>query len=207
MVAGQRLVPNCRDRLPNFEHAARAGWWSVICCRTLVASSTRSRFVRTMYTEHVNHDPASKFLHTGFQIAGRPSIGSWVTYALGSENKDLPMFVVLSSGSRVAHRATRPRGAPASSPRTTRVFSPVRGGSGRLHRRTRPGSSTAVRRADAGSDHGACAARSRRRRATGRSPRKISQYEMANRMQSRQCRKLRTPPASRSTYWICTAPT
>jgi hypothetical protein len=54
--------------------------------------------VRTMYTEHVNHDPAAKFLHTGFQIAGRPSIGSWVTYALGSENKDLPMFVVLSSG-------------------------------------------------------------------------------------------------------------
>jgi hypothetical protein len=54
--------------------------------------------IKTMYTEHVNHDPASKFLHTGFQIAGRPSIGAWVSYALGSENKDLPMFVVMSEG-------------------------------------------------------------------------------------------------------------
>jgi hypothetical protein len=55
--------------------------------------------IKTMNTEHVNHDPASKFLHTGFQIAGRPSGGAWATYALGSENKDLPMFVVMSSGS------------------------------------------------------------------------------------------------------------
>src|SRR4051812_6915123 len=54
--------------------------------------------IRTMNSEHVNHDPASKFLHTGFQIAGRPSGGAWVSYALGSENQDLPMFVVMSSG-------------------------------------------------------------------------------------------------------------
>jgi hypothetical protein len=54
--------------------------------------------IKTMNTEHVNHDPASKFLHTGFQIAGRPSTGAWVTYALGSVNKDLPRFVVMSSG-------------------------------------------------------------------------------------------------------------
>src|SRR4029453_12507156 len=54
--------------------------------------------IKTMNTEHVNHDPASKFLHTGFQIAGRPSTGAWASYALGSENKDLPMFVVMSEG-------------------------------------------------------------------------------------------------------------
>jgi hypothetical protein len=54
--------------------------------------------IRTMNTEHVNHDPASKFLHTGFQIAGRPSGGAWVNYALGSDNQDLPTFVVMSSG-------------------------------------------------------------------------------------------------------------
>lgn len=54
--------------------------------------------IKSMHTEHVNHDPASKFLHTGFQIAGRPSTGAWVSYALGSENKDLPMFVVMSEG-------------------------------------------------------------------------------------------------------------
>ena len=54
--------------------------------------------IRSMHTEHVNHDPASKFLHTGFQIAGRPSGGAWVNYALGSDNQDLPTFVVMSSG-------------------------------------------------------------------------------------------------------------
>jgi hypothetical protein len=54
--------------------------------------------IRTMHTEHVNHDPASKFLHTGFQIAGRPSAGAWINYALGSNNQDLPAFIVMSSG-------------------------------------------------------------------------------------------------------------
>jgi hypothetical protein len=54
--------------------------------------------IKTMHTEHVNHDPASKFLHTGFQLAGRPSGGAWASYALGSSNQDLPAFVVMSSG-------------------------------------------------------------------------------------------------------------
>ena len=55
-------------------------------------------FVKSLHTEHVNHDPASKFLHTGFQLAGRPSAGAWVSYALGSDNRDLPNFVVMNSG-------------------------------------------------------------------------------------------------------------
>jgi hypothetical protein len=55
-------------------------------------------FIKSVHTEHVNHDPASKFLHTGFQIAGRPSAGAWVSYALGSDNVDLPNYVVLNSG-------------------------------------------------------------------------------------------------------------
>src|SRR6202040_3237491 len=57
-------------------------------------------FIKSMYTEAINHDPAITFFQTGFQLAGRPSIGSWVSYGLGSENKNLPAFVVLvSSGS------------------------------------------------------------------------------------------------------------
>jgi hypothetical protein len=55
-------------------------------------------FIKSMYTEHVNHDPASKFLHTGFQLAGRPSAGAWVSYALGSDNADLPNYVVMNAG-------------------------------------------------------------------------------------------------------------
>jgi hypothetical protein len=56
-------------------------------------------FIKTINTEHVNHDPAAKFLFTGFQIAGRPSIGAWVSYGLGSDNRDLPNFVVMKAGS------------------------------------------------------------------------------------------------------------
>jgi hypothetical protein len=54
-------------------------------------------FIKSMYTEAINHDPAVTFLQTGAQLAGRPSIGAWVTYGLGSENQDLPAFVVMIS--------------------------------------------------------------------------------------------------------------
>ena len=55
-------------------------------------------FVRSMHTDQFNHAPAQLFMNTGFQLPGRPSMGSWVTYGLGSEADDLPGFVVLSSG-------------------------------------------------------------------------------------------------------------
>jgi len=54
-------------------------------------------WVRSMTSEAINHDPAHMFMNTGSQIAGRPSMGSWVTYGLGSEAENLPGFVVLTS--------------------------------------------------------------------------------------------------------------
>jgi hypothetical protein len=54
--------------------------------------------VKSMHTTQFNHAPAQIFLNSGHQIPGRPSMGSWLTYGLGSENKDLPGFVVLLSG-------------------------------------------------------------------------------------------------------------
>ncbi|WP_009965585.1 DUF1501 domain-containing protein [Verrucomicrobium spinosum] len=54
-------------------------------------------FIKSMHTEAINHDPAITFFQTGRQIAGYPSMGSWLSYGLGSENKDLPAFVVLTS--------------------------------------------------------------------------------------------------------------
>jgi len=54
--------------------------------------------IRSMHTTQFNHAPAQIFMNTGFQIIGRPSMGSWMTYGLGSECKDLPGFVVLISG-------------------------------------------------------------------------------------------------------------
>src|SRR5205807_9400186 len=54
---------------------------------------------RSVHTEAANHEPGMIYLQTGFPIAGRPSLGAWVTYGLGSLNQDLPAFVVLYSGS------------------------------------------------------------------------------------------------------------
>lgn len=53
--------------------------------------------VRSLHTEAINHDPAITFIQTGSQIAGRPCMGSWVSYGLGSDNRDLPAFVVMIS--------------------------------------------------------------------------------------------------------------
>lgn len=57
-------------------------------------------FIKSMFTEHINHDPAVTFIQTGNQIGGRPSMGSWMSYGLGSENKNMPAFVVLLSKGR-----------------------------------------------------------------------------------------------------------
>jgi len=54
--------------------------------------------LKTVHTEHFNHAPAQLFLQTGFGRFGRPTIGSWLSYGLGSENRDLPSFVVLITG-------------------------------------------------------------------------------------------------------------
>jgi len=58
-------------------------------------------FLRAMHTDEFNHAPAQLFLHTGSPRLGRPSFGSWVTYGLGSENENLPGFMVLASGDAI----------------------------------------------------------------------------------------------------------
>lgn len=55
-------------------------------------------FIKSLYTEQINHDPAVTFAQTGFQLPGRPSLGAWVSYGLGSENENLPAFVVMVTG-------------------------------------------------------------------------------------------------------------
>lgn len=54
-------------------------------------------FIKTLHTEAINHDPAVTFFQTGAQLAGRPSIGAWLAYGLGSDNQNLPAFVVMIS--------------------------------------------------------------------------------------------------------------
>lgn len=58
-------------------------------------------FVKSMHTEAINHDPAITFFQTGSELAGRPSMGAWLSYGLGSANENLPAFVVLISKDRI----------------------------------------------------------------------------------------------------------
>ncbi|MGH9255806.1 MAG: DUF1501 domain-containing protein [Vicinamibacterales bacterium] len=139
--------------------------------------------IKTMNTEHVNHDPASKFLHTGFQIAGRPSAGTWVTYALGSTNKDLPMFVVMSSGN--------PGGVPIDASTWAAGFMPshyqgvqFRSGQEPVAYIENPGGHTKKDRRDMLDAIGKLAQLQRDATNDPEIPSKISQYEMAYRMQT-----------------------
>ena len=74
---------------------------SASCCRTPRKVVDDLCIVRSMYTEAINHDPAITFFQTGSQIAGRPSMGAWLHYGLGSDNEDLPAFVVLITPGKV----------------------------------------------------------------------------------------------------------
>jgi len=65
-------------------------------------------FVKSMFTEAINHDPALTFFQTGAQQGNRPSMGSWLSYGLGSENKTLPAFCVLLSKGKGTDRAYIP---------------------------------------------------------------------------------------------------
>ena len=58
-------------------------------------------FIKSLHTEAINHDPAITFFQTGHQLAGRPSMGAWLSYGLGSDNQNLPGFVVLISKDRI----------------------------------------------------------------------------------------------------------
>ena len=77
---------------------ARAASRSANCCRNLAAIADDLCVVRSMYTFNPTHTPARSLFHSGNIAATRPSMGSWISYGLGTENQNLPGFVVLSPG-------------------------------------------------------------------------------------------------------------
>jgi hypothetical protein len=81
-----------------FEQVGKSGQWVSDLLPHFKGIVDDVAIVRSMSTTHFNHAPAQLFINTGIQMPGRPSFGSWTTYGLGSENHDLPGFVVLLSG-------------------------------------------------------------------------------------------------------------
>ncbi len=106
---GQRLtgMSSSQDRFPvvqsqfTFEQRGKSGAWISDLMPHTARVADDISFIKSLHTEQINHDPAVTFAQTGFQLAGRPSLGAWVSYGLGTDNQDLPAFVVMiSAGSR-----------------------------------------------------------------------------------------------------------
>lgn len=96
MTSGQSSFP-VAPSIFRFAQHGNSGMWMSELVPQMSSIADRFCMIRTVHTEAINHDPAITFCQTGSQLAGRPSIGAWVSYGLGSENQNLPAYVVLTS--------------------------------------------------------------------------------------------------------------
>lgn len=96
MSAYQESFPTAPTVFRFAQHGQSGAWLSDLVPH-MAKQADDLCFIKSLHTEAINHDPAVTFSQTGFQLAGRPSIGSWVAYGLGSENQNLPAYVVMVS--------------------------------------------------------------------------------------------------------------
>ncbi len=96
MTSGQSSFP-VAPSIFKFNQYGRSGTWISELLPYHGKIVDEITIIKSTYTEAINHDPAITFVQTGFQQPGRPSMGAWVTYGLGSENQNLPAFVVMVS--------------------------------------------------------------------------------------------------------------
>ena len=96
MTSGQKSFPVVAPKFKFKQHGSQGVWLSELLPHTSKVVDDLC-IVRSMHTEAINHDPAITFMQTGSQQPGRPSMGSWLSYGLGSEAEDLPAFVVMIS--------------------------------------------------------------------------------------------------------------
>ncbi|MBL7780035.1 MAG: DUF1501 domain-containing protein [Saprospiraceae bacterium] len=96
MTSNQKAFPLAGSKFAFQQYGQNGAWVSELMPYTSKVVDDLC-FIRTMYTEAINHDPALTFFQTGAQIGNRPSMGAWLSYGLGSENKNLPAFCVLLS--------------------------------------------------------------------------------------------------------------
>ncbi len=94
-MSGNQAVLPLAGSIYKFDQHGQSGTWISEVQPHMAKHVDEIAVVKSMYTEAINHDPAITFLQTGNQVAGRPSIGAWLNYGLGSDNHNLPSFVVL----------------------------------------------------------------------------------------------------------------
>jgi hypothetical protein len=113
MTSGQSSFPIARSKWKFAQHGDSRAWFSELLPHTAKVADELC-FVKSMHTEAINHDPGVTFFQTGNQQPGRPSMGSWMSYGLGTENSNLPTFCVLISNGT---------GRPGSQPVYTKLWS------------------------------------------------------------------------------------
>jgi hypothetical protein len=96
MTSGQSRFP-VAPSVFKFQQYGRSGAWISELLPHIATVVDDIAIVRSLHTEAINHDPAITFIQTGSEIPGRPSMGAWISYGIGSPNQDLPAFVVLTS--------------------------------------------------------------------------------------------------------------
>jgi len=96
MTAAQQSFPVVPSMFTFAQHGQSRAWISELLPHTAKVADELC-FIKSMHTEAINHDPGITFFQTGAQLAGRPSIGAWLSYGLGSMNRDLPTFVAMVS--------------------------------------------------------------------------------------------------------------
>jgi hypothetical protein len=96
MTSGQRSFP-CVAPMFRFARHGQAGTWLSELLPNIGTIADDVCVIKSMHTEAINHDPAVTFIQTGHQQPGRPSLGAWLSYGLGTENQNLPAFVVMVS--------------------------------------------------------------------------------------------------------------
>lgn len=99
MTSGQKKFPLIGSHFKFAQHGQSGAWVSEMF-PNIAKISDEICFIKSMHTEAINHDPALTFMQTGAQQGNRPSMGAWMSYGLGSENKNLPAFCVLLSRGR-----------------------------------------------------------------------------------------------------------
>ena len=96
MTSGQTRFPIAPSTFKFARHGKAGTWVSELLPHTAKVVDELC-VIKSMHTEAINHDPAATFITTGSQIPGRPSLGAWLAYGLGSGNRDLPAFVVMTA--------------------------------------------------------------------------------------------------------------
>ncbi|MBI1354022.1 MAG: DUF1501 domain-containing protein [Acidobacteria bacterium] len=96
MTSGQTRFPIVPSKFSFAQYGQSGAWISELLPQTAKMADDIA-IIRSMHTEAINHEPAITFIQTGNQIAGKPCIGSWIAYGLGSMNRDLPTFVVMNA--------------------------------------------------------------------------------------------------------------